>query len=296
MELRLLKYFTTLCEHLHFTKAAEELRISQPTLSHQIKLLEGIVNTPLFERAGKKIFITQAGQVLLEHSKKVFFELDQAYLKIKEIQGLQRGKLTIGCSGNHLLTSSVMTFNQQYPDIELSIQALTTEETITGLLKNDIDLGVIFSHIENDQIEFVPLFIEEFCVVVSKQHELASRDNLDFKELDTISLTLLTQRYLIRQFIDSLCDKEGITLSPRIELTSLDSLYEMIQFNKFATILPKSYLDSLNDPNIKKLSIINPAPTKTIGLVYRKNAYIDITLDIFIKHLLQNYTVNTTYR
>ena len=296
MELRLLEYFIAVCEHLHFTKAAEKLRISQPTLSHQIKLLESNVGTPLFERSGKKIFITQAGQILLEHSKKVFYELDQANLKIKEIQGLQRGKLSISCSGNHLITSSVLLFNQQYPEIELSIQALTTEETITALLNNEVDLGVIFSDIQNDQIEFVPLFTEEFCVVVSKQNKLATCDTLDFQELSNIPLTLLTKRYLIRQFIDSICEKEGISLYPKIELTSLDSLFEMVQFNKFATILPKSYCESVNNFNIKQLSILNPTPKKTIGLVYRKKAYIDVTMDIFMKHLLKTYTAKLTNR
>src|SRR4051812_37770212 len=104
MEIQLLEYFMAICESLHFTKAAEKLRISQPTLSHQIKLLEDRLGTPLFERVGKKVFITQAGKCLLEHSERIFFELDQVDIKIKEIRGLQRGKLTIGCSGTHLLT------------------------------------------------------------------------------------------------------------------------------------------------------------------------------------------------
>lgn len=291
MELRLLEYFLAVCEYQHFTKAAEKLRISQPTLSHQIKLLENYVGTPLFERVGKKIYITQAGQILLEHSQKVFYELDQANLKIKELKGLQRGKLSISCSGNHLITPSVLSFNQKHPDIELSIQALTTEETIRGLLNNDIDLGVIFAEIQNDQIEFIPLFQEEFFIVVSTQHELATVDSIPFKDLMNISLTFLTKRYLIRQFIDQLCLQEGFTLHPKIELNSLDSLVEMIQFNKFATILPKSYVISRRDVALKKISLTAPTPQKTIGLVYRKNSYKDATMQAFINHLLQNYGV-----
>ncbi|MER1985806.1 MAG: LysR substrate-binding domain-containing protein [Solibacillus sp.] len=291
MELRLLEYFLAVCEYQHFTKAAETLRISQPTLSHQIKLLESYVGTPLFKRVGRKTYITQAGHILLGHSQKVFYELDQANLKIKEIQGLKRGKLSISCSGNHLITPSVISFNQKYPEIELSIQALTTEETITGLLNNEVNLGVIFDEIQNDQIDFSPLFMEEFFIVVSAQHELAQLEAISFKELNSIPLTFLTQRYLIRQFIDQLCIQEGFSLRPKIELNSLDSLLEMIQFNKFATILPHSYLESRNNVTIKKIPIVNPKPQKTIGLVYRKNAYKDSTMDAFINHLLQSYNV-----
>ena len=294
VELRLLEYFIVLCEQLHFTKAAEKLRISQPTLSHQIKLLEGYIGTPLFERVGKKIFITQAGIVLLEHSNKIFYELNQADIKIKEIQNLKRGNLSIGCSGNHLITSPVISFNKQFPEIELSIQALTTQETITGILNNKIDLGVIFSDMHNEHIKFIPLFTEEFYLAVSTHHELSHRDSIDFKELKNIQLTFLPQRYFIRKLIDTLCEEEGFAIHPKIELTSLDSLYQMVQFNEIATILPKSYIESINDPYIKQLSIIHPTPQKTIGLVYRKDAYIDATMGIFIKHLLQNYNINTT--
>src|SRR4051794_39819780 len=134
MEHRLLEYFIAVCEELHFTKAAVKLGISQPTLSQQIQLLEHRVGSPLFHRIGKKTYITEAGQVLLKHSVKVFHELDQAQMAINELRGLQRGRLRIGCSGNHLLTSTILSFHRLYPNIELSVTELATAETKAGLL------------------------------------------------------------------------------------------------------------------------------------------------------------------
>ena len=289
MEIRLLEYFMAVCETLHFTKAAEKLRISQPTLSHQIKLLEDRLGTPLFKRAGKKVFITEAGKCLLEHSERIFFELDQAYIKIKEIKGLQRGKLTIGCSGNHLLTFAVISFNKQYPEIELSIQNITTEEAVEGVNHNHFDMGVIFLTIQNEQLESTPLFLEELSLVVSANHELAKQSEIKFDSLKETELVFLPKKYYIRQLMDEICEKRGFSLQPKIELTTLESLHKMVQYNNVATILPKSYLASIDDPKIKQIRIVDPIPQKTVGIVNRKDAFKDTTMNTFINHLVETY-------
>lgn len=293
MEIRLLEYFMAVCKNLHFTKAAEQLRISQPTLSHQIKLLEDRLGTPLFERVGKKVFITHAGKCLLEHSERIFFELDQIDIKIKEIRGLQRGKLTIGCSGNHLLTSSIIPFNSKYPEIELSIQEITTEEAVQGLLHHHLDIGVIFLDTQPDQLESVPLFTEELFLIVSDTHELAKRSKVKFQELQEIPLVFLPKKFLLRQFIDEICQNIGFPLRPIIELSTLDALQQMVSINQIASIMPKSYLKTFYDSKkIKQIPIVDPIPQKSVGIVYRKNAYMDTTTNTFIKHLIETYKQN----
>ncbi|WMT42770.1 LysR family transcriptional regulator [Paenibacillus sp. D2_2] len=91
MEHRLLEYFLAVSEELHFTRAAEKLGISQPTLSHQIRLLEHELGAPLFHRSGKKTILTQAGHILLGHAYRVINELKLARQEINELSGLQRG-------------------------------------------------------------------------------------------------------------------------------------------------------------------------------------------------------------
>lgn len=89
--------------------------------------------------------MTEAGEILLKHSRNIFHELEQAQAAFNEIQGMQRGRLRIGCSGNHLLTATIMAFHAEYPKIELAVTELATEETIEGLLNNQLDLGVVFA-------------------------------------------------------------------------------------------------------------------------------------------------------
>src|SRR5699024_3949932 len=96
MELRQLEYFTAVSNELHFSRAAEKLNIAQPTLSQEIKTLEDEMGIPLFDRIGKKTALTEVGKILLHHSQRVFFEIEQAQAALRDLNGLQTGKLMIG--------------------------------------------------------------------------------------------------------------------------------------------------------------------------------------------------------
>ncbi|MEL4024257.1 LysR family transcriptional regulator [Lysinibacillus endophyticus] len=289
MEFRLLEYFMTVCDTLHFTKAAEKLRISQPTLSNQIKLLEHQVGTALFERIGKKVYITQAGKCLLEHAEKAFFELEQAQIKIDEIRGLQRGELKIGCSGSHLLTSTVISFSNKYPNIGLLIKELTTEETIHEIVHHRLDLGIIFIDSLNNQLDSKPLFIEELLFVVSVDNPVAELQSIDLEDIQSIPLALLPKKFLLRQLIDESFKNIDLEIYPKIELTNLWVLHQMVSKNQIATILPKSYVSGINDNSIRCIPIVGPIPKRTVGIVYQKNAFLDKTINTFINSLLETY-------
>ncbi|CAM4511631.1 MAG: LysR substrate-binding domain-containing protein [Paenibacillus macerans] len=303
MEHRLLEYFIALGEELHFTKAADRLGISQPTLSHQIRLLEQELGTPLFQRSGKKNYLTQAGQVLMEHARRVIYELEQAKLEIGQLSGMKRGHLRIGCSGNHLLESKLISFHRQYPGIKLSVVELATEETHAGLLGNQLDLGVVFLPLEDEQLVSRPLFDEELVLVASRRHELAELPEVPLEQLSRIPLILFPPKFFVRQLFDAACAANGISLKPVMELSTMDSQVRMARSNVGGTILPASYAWTLDGTLMGRLGdgsgdgfgdrfgdiaiipLAEPAPRKQVGLVYRKNTFMDATLEAFIRHL-----------
>ncbi|ARK28868.1 LysR substrate-binding domain-containing protein [Halalkalibacter krulwichiae] len=287
MEIRLLEYFLTVTEELHFTRAAERLGISQPTLSQQIKVLEDSIGSPLFNRVGKKIYITEAGDVLKKHALRTFYELEQAKVAINELKGLKRGKLTIGCCGSYLLTSTIASFNLKYPDIHLSIVELPTEETKQALLTNELDMGIVYLPAEEEQLISEPLFKEEFYLVVSNEHDLASEQYIELQQLENVRMILLRKEYLIRQIIDKKI-KSG-SLEPIIELTTLESLLQLTALNIGATILPANYLNELDQSGLCKVKIVDSFEQTTVGIVLRKNVYHCESLKVFIKCLKNNY-------
>lgn len=288
MEHRLLEYFIAVSEELHFTKAAENLGISQPTLSHQIRLLEEELGTPLFHRMGKKIHLTQAGIVLLEHARRVFHELDQAKLMIGELTGMRRGRSRIGCSGNHLLTHSLISFHRQFPGIELSVVELATEETRDRLLSNKLDLGVVFLPLKDEQLISLPLYKEELIVIVPSDHPFAELDSIELKELAKSPLVLFPSKFLARQMLDAACAEIGIQLRPVLELSTMESQCQMVAHHVGLTVVPKSYTSALRDTRLFSLPITEPSPYRSVGIVYRKDTYMDTAIQSFIEHLSSN--------
>lgn len=291
MDFRVLEYFLAVCEELHFTKAAERLGISQPTLSQQIRQLEDRLGTPLFRRIGKKNYLTEAGDILRNHALRVFYELEQAQIKMNEIKGLQRGKLRIGCSGNHLLTTSIVSFHKKYPNISLSVIELATEETKHGLLNNELDIGVVFLPLDDVHLVSYPLYTEELSLAISSAHPLANENSIPFNALQNLSLILFPEKFLARQMIVTYGEKLGIILTPILELSTMDSMLQMVRLNIGVTILPKSYLlmNYAQDQQIKIIPITEPKPQKTVGIVYRNESIISLAMEAFINELKSNF-------
>ncbi|MET3543409.1 DNA-binding transcriptional LysR family regulator [Paenibacillus favisporus] len=294
MDFRLLEYFLAVCEELHFTKAAVQLGISQPTLSQQIRLLEERVGMPLFQRIGKRNYLTEAGQTLKEHALNIFHELEQAQSEINELKGMQRGRLTIGCSGNHLLTRTLISFHQKQPGISISVVELATEETRAGLLANKLDLGVVFLPLEDEQLVSKELYTEELCLAVAKQHHLAATEVVKLDQLTEVPLILFPEKFLVRQMVDSYSAQAGVQLQPAFELSTMDSMLQMVRLGVGATILPRSYLVQGSDPSIRTVPIVEPVPQKKVGIVYRKQTFLSTAMLAFINELIRTFTPSGT--
>ena len=289
MEHRLLEYFIAVAEELHFTRAAERLGITQPTLSHQIRLLEQELGTPLIQRTGKRNYMTQAGEILLEHARRAVYELEQAKRQIKQLSGLQQGQLRIGCSGNHLLESKLVSFHQQYPGIGLTVLELATEETYSGLMNNQLDLGVVFLPLQDEQIVTQPLYDEELVLVVSDRHPFARLTEVPVSQLTELPLVLFPPKFFVRQLLDASCAAGGVVLKPIMELSTMESQVHMVRHQAGGTVLPSSYADTLIGASLGSgvavVPFSEPTPRKKVGLVYRKSTSMDFALQAFIEHL-----------
>ncbi|MEF3302171.1 LysR family transcriptional regulator [Paenibacillus sp. GYB003] len=289
MELKQLEYFMAVCRELHFTRAAEKLGIAQPSLSQQIRLLEHEIGTPLFDRIGKRTVLTEAGKLLLHHSYNVFHELPQARAAIGELQGLKRGTLKIGALltvVHYLLPSTVIRFNNSYPDVELSVLGMRTGDIIEGLLQNGLDLGIVFLPLEHNDLEAIPLFKQNLALAASCDHSVA---NEPFVTLDILRQTprvLLPGSYFLRKLINEQCRALGFAPQRVIEMTTLESIIHMVGHGAGVTILPKGYLDYIGSERVRTIPIRKPELTTQIGLVYRKNKYLCAASQVFMEQLL----------
>jgi len=288
IELRQLEYFVAVSNELHFTKAAEKLNISQPSLSQQIRALEHEIGMPLFDRIGKKISLTEAGRILLSHSKKVFHEVEQAYAAIQDLNGLQQGKLTIGAlltTVNYLLPPAILNFNALYPNIELSVLGLRTGEIREKLLQNELDIGITFLPVQDKEIISIPLYQNELTLVVPINHELTQHTTVTMGVLQKYPIILLPKNFFLTQLIRSHCQNFNFTPKPILEISTMESLIHMVSKGIGITVLPKPYIDFLQSNSIQAIKIKNPTATIEIGIIYRKDKYMCAATRMFIEQL-----------
>ncbi|MEC1585033.1 LysR family transcriptional regulator [Bacillus spizizenii] len=288
MELKQLEYFYAVCQELHFTRAAEKVGISQPSLSQQIRLLEHEIGTPLFDRIGKKTALTKSGKLLLKYTRKIFYEVEQAKTSIDELNGLQRGTILVGTLltvEDYLITPTLLNFHQKYPGVKISVFGLRTGDIHKQLIENKLDLGIVFLPMKGDELESISLSTEEMAFAVPKGHPLENQEMLDVEVLKTTPSILLPQQYFIRKLIDEACKDLGFFPKPIFEITTMQSLINMVIKGVGVTILPKPYLEYLNHPNIRIIPILKSNLSREIGVVYRKDKYLSAATHAFISAL-----------
>lgn len=188
-----LKVFYTVAKRLSFTKAAEELFISQPAVTKHIHELEQQLGMALFERIGNKIKITHAGSILLQYADEIFSSYRSLEYDINQLKHAQGGLLPIGASttiAQYLIPSVLAKFNQRYTDIKTSLISGNTEQIEQALLEKHIQLGIIEGRSKNPQLKYVELAKDEIALIGNVKYEYGSGEPLTAAELKTVPILL----------------------------------------------------------------------------------------------------------
>lgn len=276
---RSLQYLLAIAEHGSFTRAAEVLHVSQPTLSQQIKNLEESLQSQLLDRSGRTVRLTDAGQIYLEHARRAWGELDAGMRAIHDVHDLSRGSLRLGWNPitDYLTCPLLDRYNSLYPGITLSTLEMPQEHIETAVLEDIIDIGIAFrkkpaNPVESSEIEAELLFEERICMAVGNAHRLAGTvEQLSAEDFGKESLVLLNRNFALRRHIDEYCEQNEI--SPRIamETNSLSVIIQMVQVGPLATVLPVSIVRT--QCGLYPIKISPDLPRKAITVISRKNGY-----------------------
>ncbi|OCT13596.1 LysR family transcriptional regulator [Paenibacillus pectinilyticus] len=287
MEIRQLEYFMTTCEELHFTRAAEKLGITQPTLSHQIKALENELNVRLFDRIGKKTMITEAGMILYQNCHKALGSLANAREQIQELQKVERGTLSIGALPgelNELVSSLLIDFHRNYPNIRIKL--IAHEDVVERVLQNELDFALSILPVEDDKLVIKPLYREAFYFVTTANHPLSGYQQINLEEVVTTPIVMFPETHRCRQLIDFTCKKEGLELKPFIETTTIDSLFNLVRSGIGATILSNTLIEMQQYEDLIIIPIVNPRLCREVAIVYHKDKYVGQAASGFIELIL----------
>jgi len=241
MELRQLEYFVAVVESGSFSQAAVRCNVTQPSLSQQIIKLENELGYQLFERLGRRISITEAGDLLYPRAKSILSEVQHAKHAIMSDYSSDQGKLSVGIIptlGPYLLHQTVTQFNQQYPDVTLQIREDMTQGIIDQLLNAELDIGFVSLPIENKQITTEKLFVEPLYVAIPAKHTLATSQTVDITTLGNTPFIRLSDQNCLSDQLDAFCYIQKIDPPTIYHTTQLTTVLEFVRLGMGASLVP----------------------------------------------------------
>jgi len=275
MELRHIRYLLAVADHGNFTRAAESLHISQPTLSQQIKQLERTLGVVLLDRSGRTVRLTDAGEVYAHHARLALGELDAGERAVHDVHDLSRGHLRVATTPtftSYLIGPLVHRFRSAHPSITLTVREMTQDRIEADLIADRLDLGIAFAGPHAAGIDHTPLFTETLGLVVGSRHPFRrARRPLPAGQLAHEQLGLLSGDFATRLHIDTYFAEHGIAPRIAVEANSISALLEFVRLGSLATVLPDAITHAHSD--LHPVPLKPALPTRTVELLRRHAAY-----------------------
>ena len=230
--LRQLRTFKTVADLTSFSLAAQRLKLSQPSVSYQVKELEETLGLPLLDRLGKRVQLTEAGSALYGYARRMLDVLDEATVVIEEMRGIKRGSLRVGASttvGIYLLPAALGAFKKLHPGLVISLEIGTRARVQEQVLRNELDLAVVGPASKDPELAIVPFLTDELVVVAPAGHALAGRRGLTLKDLADQPFIMREAASGSRWSLEKAARKAGARLSVAMELGSNGAIKHAVE-------------------------------------------------------------------
>jgi DNA-binding transcriptional LysR family regulator len=293
MEVRDLQVFISVAKHLNYTRAGEEVHLSQPSVSVRIKQLESQLGVKLFEQLGKKVALTEAGQLLVPYANRVIRAVEDARHAIEELQGLDRGSLRIGASttpGMYVIPGTIARFKELHPRIDVHLGIRDTREIEDGVIRHEFDFGFVGGHLVGDEVDVLPWLTDELVLIVPPRHRLASKKIVKRDDL-------VKERFIGREsgsatratVADRLKEWE-IQLETVMEMENPESVKKAVQSSLGIAFISKFAVETeLKAKALAAIRIPKLAISRELKIVYRKDKHLSRAARAFIEIANKDY-------
>ncbi|OLR65105.1 LysR family transcriptional regulator [Peptoniphilus porci] len=280
-----LRYFIEIAKTKSFTKAAENLFISQSTISKAVISLEKELQTPLHEPGNHKFVLTESGKLLYDFAVDVidYYEEKEKIL-INKINR-QNIPLNLGLpptSGSIYFFSLINEYRKKYTDIELNIFSITSIHMKEKLLAGELDLGIVIEPFEDDRFIKKIAYTSEAVLVVSEKHHLSNKKVVDFSTLSEEKFIQVTSEFQYNGVFVEQCKRAGFKPNIIFENDQWDMLLEMVANNQGVTILPRPLVEKYISKNARFIRLKNPKFPWSLTVIYRKNAILTKSMEKFL--------------
>ncbi len=274
MLLRHVRYLMTVADEGSFTRAALTLHVSQPALSQQIRQLEERMGVALLDRSGRMVRPTDAGKAFLAYARRALGELEAGSRAVCDVADLSTGTLRVGFTPSfsaYLVAPLIRRFHERYPGILLSVIEMAQEEMESALGADGLDLGIAFSDVHAEDVEWLPLHEERLSFVVGEVHPASDAVSMDCAALAGEELVLLGRTFATRLTIDSYLHRQHVRPRIAVEASSISAIVEIVRNTRLATILPDAI--ACEQPGIRAVALVPPIETRRVALLQRRGGY-----------------------
>lgn len=242
MNLSQLKAFLAVAQDRSFSRAAEKLYLTQPAVSKQIQALEEGLGMRLFDRVGRSILLTEAGNILHDHAHIVFQTLEEARETITQLRGLQRGHLRISAAstiGTYMLPQPLGELKAQFPGIEISLAITNKARVVQQVLNHEVELGFVGPPVEPAELEREEYLLDELVLILAPTHRLAREESVGVAELAEEVFILREQGSGTREIMEEELGRVHVSLKKAMELGSTEAIKQAVAANLGVSIVSK---------------------------------------------------------
>ncbi len=289
MELHELRAFEAVAKHRSFTMAADSLFVTQPAVTRQIAALEAKLRTRLFERLGRTVRLTAAGEMLLGYSTEILRLSAEAETAICDVAIGAAGRLAVGAStttATYVLPRFLSEFHQARPGVELSVHTGPSAKIAEMVVGGAVDIGVVTGFRRDSSLVEVPLADYATGVVVYPGHPLAADGSRPIKsvELAGCPLILMEEGTNLRTYVDRLLSEAGVEEHVMIELDNVEAIKKMIEARLGISLLPLVTVEAeVNSGRLIALSLSDvPGAQRRISAIYRQDKFLSAALMAFL--------------
>lgn len=285
----LYKIFNVVATNSSFSKAADELYMTQSAVSQAIKQLETSIDIVLFKRSAKGVELTEAGNILYKYTSSAMELLETGLLKLESLKNLEAGELKIGAGdtiSSYYLLPRLEMFHKIYPNIKIQVINRVTRESIELLKKGKIDLAFGNLPIEDDTLEIKECMKVHDIFVAGNDYKDLKDKIFSKKEIAKLPLILLEKTSNSRKYVDNIFLNAGELLAPSIELGAHELLLQLAKINLGVSCVVKEFSeDYLKNDFVFEIKQEDPIPERAMGCMYSKNLFITPTMKEFMKFL-----------
>ena len=271
MEPQQLQAFVSIAEAGSFSVAAESLSLTQPAISKRIASLEAQLHSQLFDRIGRKVSLTEAGRALLPRARKILFEISDTEKAISNLSGTVAGKLTMGTShhiGLHRLPPILRDYSQQYPEVQLDMKFIDSEQAFEAVLHGEMELGVVtLPPVIPEQVYGETIWNDPLRILVHHQHPLLQKIDsgpVFLRELANYPAILPSQSTFTRRIVESLFQEQALAVEVAISTNYLETIKMMVSIGLGWSVLPATMLDD----TVRQLEIEDCILSRKLGVVF----------------------------